>query len=122
MLSAGMRGVMRSLAKGGAQSVPQLARIRPVSRQHIQRLVDELLKHGYVELLDNPAHRRSPMVSLSELGRARLAAMAQRERDVLERLPLKVSPEALEITIATLQELSRVFAGNDWRAAMSEID
>jgi len=42
--SAGRRGILRSLDSMGPQSVPQMARARPVSRQHIQVLVNGLLE------------------------------------------------------------------------------
>ena len=58
-LSAGRRGVLRGLDRHGPQTVPQMARARPVSRQYIQTLVDVLAKEGYVGLIANPAHKRS---------------------------------------------------------------
>src|SRR5262249_26714267 len=53
--SAGRRGILLDLARHGAHTVPQLARARPVSRQHIQTLVNALRTDRYVELIDNPA-------------------------------------------------------------------
>ena len=41
-----MRGVMQSLFDGGTQTVPQMAAARPVSRQHIQTIVDALSERG----------------------------------------------------------------------------
>src|SRR5436190_234471 len=64
-LSAARRGVLRSLARAGAQTVPQIAAARPVSRQHIQTVVDALVADRLVETTDNPAHRRSVLVRLT---------------------------------------------------------
>ena len=36
-------GLMRSLKLEGAQTVPQLARARPVSQKHIQKLASEMI-------------------------------------------------------------------------------
>ncbi|MGE3191325.1 MAG: MarR family winged helix-turn-helix transcriptional regulator, partial [Vicinamibacterales bacterium] len=68
-VTAGLRGVMQAIADAGAQTVPQMARARLVSRQHIQVLVDELVERKLVELLNNPAHKRSKLVRLSTQGR-----------------------------------------------------
>ena len=82
----GSWGLMRSLALGGAQTVPQLARARPVARQRIQRLCDELAAEGLVEFVDNPGHRRSKLVRLTASGERRHAEQSRRVRDVASRL------------------------------------
>src|SRR5260370_31350670 len=81
--SAGRRGVLRSLDTLGPQSVPQLARARPVSRQHVQVLVTGLLEDGLVAMEENPAHRKSPLVRLTPKGRRRLPAMPHRQAKLL---------------------------------------
>ena len=67
-ITAGRRGVLESLHREGPRTVPQLARARPVSRQHIQKLVDPLAAEGLVELVDNPRHKRSKLVRLTAAG------------------------------------------------------
>ena len=47
-------GFMRSLALSGPLTVPQIAEMRPTSRQRMQRLADELAAEGLVEFIDNP--------------------------------------------------------------------
>lgn len=54
----GAFGFMRSLALLGPLTVPQIAQMRPTSRQRMQRLADELAADGLVEFIDNPKHRR----------------------------------------------------------------
>ena len=58
----GAFGFMRSLAVIGPLTVPQIAQMRPTSRQRMQRLADELAAEGLVEFIDNPRHRRSKLV------------------------------------------------------------
>src|SRR5262249_42590675 len=53
----GAFGFMRSLALLGPLTVPQIAQMRPTSRQRMQRLADELAAEGLVEFIDNPKHR-----------------------------------------------------------------
>jgi DNA-binding MarR family transcriptional regulator len=68
---AGAFGFLRSLALLGPLTVPQIALMRPTSRQRMQRLADELAADGLVELVDNPRHRRSKLVRLTPKGEAR---------------------------------------------------
>lgn len=79
----GAFGFLRSLALLGPLTVPQIAQMRPTSRQRMQRLADELAAEGLVQFVDNPKHRRSKLVRLSPKGEAayrdlnaRLLAMA----------------------------------------------
>jgi DNA-binding MarR family transcriptional regulator len=67
----GAFGFMRSLALLGPLTVPQIAGMRPTSRQRIQRLADELADEGLVKFVDNPKHRRSKLVRLTTKGEAR---------------------------------------------------
>jgi DNA-binding MarR family transcriptional regulator len=74
----GAFGFMRSLALLGPLTVPQIAQMRPTSRQRMQRLADELAGEGFVEFTDNPRHRRSKLVQLTKKGQARYRAMNDR--------------------------------------------
>src|SRR5215207_7878073 len=67
----GAFGFMRSLAILGPLTVPQIAHMRPTSRQRMQRLADELAAEGVVEFIDNPKHLRSKLVRLTPYGAAR---------------------------------------------------
>src|SRR5271157_1804625 len=89
--SAGKRGVLRSLDSEGPQTVPQMARARNVSRQHIQVLVNGLFEDGLVVSEENPAHRKSPLVCLTAKGTRRLAAAEERELQLLARAKLRLS-------------------------------
>jgi DNA-binding MarR family transcriptional regulator len=66
----GAFGFLRSLALLGPLTVPQIAQMRPTSRQRMQRLADELAAEGLVEFIDNPKHRRSKLVRLTRQGEA----------------------------------------------------
>ena len=67
----GAFGFLRSLAVLGPLTVPQIAQMRPTSRQRMQRLADELAAQGLVRFIDNPKHRRSKLVQLTRKGDAR---------------------------------------------------
>src|ERR671931_313820 len=74
----GAFGFMRSLALLGPLTVPQIAQMRPTSRQRMQRLADELAAEGLVKFIDNPKHRRSKLVRLTPKGEARYRELNSR--------------------------------------------
>lgn len=51
---------------GGSLTVPQIGRRLGVTRQNIQRLANELAADGIVVFADNPDHRTSPLVQLTD--------------------------------------------------------
>lgn len=73
--AGGEWGVLRTLVKDGPQTVPEMARARPVSRQHCQTIVNTLEAEGTVELIENPKHKKSKLVRITKKGRARFEAM-----------------------------------------------
>jgi len=117
--SAGRRGLLLSLARGGPQTVPQLARARPVSRQHVQTLVNALAADGLVELVENPAHKRSSLVRLTRAGALRLDGMARRERELLGSLSLGVGAHELRAASETLRQVRAAFASPTWRRTVA---
>ena len=104
-VSAAMRAVMEHLAEEGAATVPEIARAKKVSRQNIQVLVDALAAAALVESRDNPAHRRSPHIVLSDRGRTVFRTMRRRERALLAALAAGLPADAIERATATLKAL-----------------
>jgi DNA-binding MarR family transcriptional regulator len=81
------RAVLEYLHRRGPATVPDIARARGVSRQHIQTIVNGLLDHTRVEAVRNPAHRRSPLIVPTDDGRRLIEEMLEREQRVTtERL------------------------------------
>src|SRR5262245_17031158 len=105
-LNASTRAVMEALT-GGPQTVPDIARRKSVTRQHIQLLVDELAKSDLVELRANPAHARSPLVALTRKGESVFAGMRKREVPLLERIAAGLDARKTNLTIQTLSALRR---------------
>jgi DNA-binding MarR family transcriptional regulator len=67
--AGGEWGVLRSLIKEGPQTVPELARTRPISRQHCQTMANALERQGFVAFVENPKHKRSKLMSVTKKGR-----------------------------------------------------
>jgi DNA-binding MarR family transcriptional regulator len=114
-LSAARRGVLRSLDRLGPQTVPQLARARPVSRQHIQMLVNQLAAEGHVELADNPAHQRSRLVRLTRQGKSLVEAMNHREQKLLAGLETGIPDGKLRAAATVLRAVRQQFESDRWR-------
>jgi DNA-binding MarR family transcriptional regulator len=101
----GQRGVLIDLACMGPQTVSVMARVRTVSRQHIQALVDYFRARGLAELVENPNHRRSKLVRLTRNGRVRVRAMVERERVALSSFDLGIAPAQIRRAAAVLRAL-----------------
>jgi DNA-binding MarR family transcriptional regulator len=102
----GVWGLLRSLKLGGPQTVPALARARPVARQHIQTLADELANRGLVRFVDNPAHRRSRLVTLTAAGERAYDAMTRKAAEIADRLAAGLELEKLRHAAEILHALS----------------
>jgi DNA-binding MarR family transcriptional regulator len=102
----GAFGFMRSLALLGPLTVPQIAQMRPTSRQRMQRLADELAAEGLVEFIDNPKHRRSKLVRLTPEGDARYRALSARLLSISSTLGVALNEAEIRRTIETVRQLS----------------
>jgi len=110
-LTSACRGVLRDLARLGPRTVPQLARRRECSRQHVQVLVNRLAAEGMAELVPNPDHRRSPLVRLTPSGKATLEAMWRREDDMISELPTALRVEEINGAARVLREMRELLEG-----------
>jgi len=115
--STARRGILRGLARYGAQSVPALARARSVTRQNVQPVVDQLRAEGLVELTANPRHARSPLVRVTPHGAALVAHMDAIDDAVLAFVGAGLRSEDLARAAATLKALRERFEVR-WRAAL----
>ncbi|HEY9613630.1 helix-turn-helix domain-containing protein [Allocoleopsis sp.] len=82
----GYWSVLRLLKLNGPQTVPQLARYRYVPRQSVQKLANEMLKDGVIELVNNPAHKRSKLLRLTSRGDIVFQEMSDRIAKLAETL------------------------------------
>lgn len=107
-MSVGVRAVLEQLRRDGDRTVPQIATAQALSRQFIQRMVNEARRCGWVELVDNPAHRRSSLVRLAAEGDRVIQAVLARERVLMERVRGDLTERELD---ATLRVLGAMLAG-----------
>ena len=111
-ITASMRAVMSSLAADRSRTVPDLARERGVSRQHIQAVVNELLDAGLAAAVHNPSHRRSSLLALTDEGLRRLRIVETREAEYLTRIAPAVSHLELAAAARLFDHLERDLAAH----------
>src|SRR5215510_15873688 len=114
-MTGALRSILRSLDKLGEQTVPQMARARSVSRQHVQALVNQLVEERLVEFIANPAHKRSPLARLTPLGKKTVEAMNRNEAGLLNMADLSVSEEELREAAETLRTVRAYFESERWK-------
>src|SRR5260221_14168313 len=102
----GAFGFLRSLALTGPLTVPQIARMRPTSRQRMQRLADELAAEGLVEFIDNPKHQRSKLVRLTPKGDMRYRELDARFLAIASTLGVGLSGGDIRRTREIVRRLS----------------
>jgi DNA-binding MarR family transcriptional regulator len=109
-MSVGVRNVLDQLRRGGDLTVPALARAQDLSRQFVQRMVNDARGAGWVEVVENPAHRRSGLVRLTRSGATAIDAVVAGE---LDRLALVGGGLTGPEVDATLRVLDRMQAALD---------
>jgi DNA-binding MarR family transcriptional regulator len=102
----GAFGFTRSLALLGPLTVPQIAQMRPTSRQRMQRLANELAAEGLVEFIDNPKHRRSKLVRLTPKGDARYRELNARLLSIASTVGVALSEADIRKTIEIVRQMS----------------
>lgn len=85
-LSVGVRAVLTLLHRGGPMTVPQMGRAQSISRQFVQRMVNDAAAAGLVESIPNPAHRRSSLIRLTARGGDTITGVLDREHLLLREV------------------------------------
>ena len=104
-LTAADRAVLEFLYPDVRLTVPDIARRDQVSRQHIQATANHLLDIGLVRREENPRHKRSVLLRLSEPGRATFAEIRHNEAALLDDLFSNVEIADVATTKRTLETL-----------------
>jgi len=87
-------------------TMAQIARDKGLTRQSVRRTTSLLEARGFVELRENPGHRRARLVTLSEKGGDVLAKVTEVQAVWANTIAEGVDPDALAVTLRTLKALS----------------
>ncbi|MFD7817358.1 MarR family winged helix-turn-helix transcriptional regulator [Streptomyces sp. NPDC059785] len=112
-LSVGVRAVLDLLRAHGPMTVPQMGRAQALSRQFVQRMVNDAARHGLAESVANPAHRRSSLIRLTDGGRAAIGAVRAREHALLRRVDGDLTMADIDACLRVLGAMHALFADVD---------
>jgi len=98
-------GLLRSLDERGEQTVAALARSRPVARQWIQRLANQLSFQGMLEFVENPDHKRAKLMRITPAGRTLLAQITTVLEPRAAAMQREFDERELSRTVETLRKL-----------------
>jgi DNA-binding MarR family transcriptional regulator len=88
------------------EPVARLARNMGLTRQGVQRVVNELIREGIVALQENPHHRRAKLVLMTEKGKTAFAAAVQMQIPWVNALTEGIEPDHI-LAAGSLLELLR---------------
>lgn len=104
--------LLRDLALRGPASVAQIAKARATVRQAVQRLADAVTADGLTEYVQNPAHKRSNLLSLTNRGWSVIQAIAEDEAVGFDQLAQGFSPSDLRIASRVLRAFKERVVGH----------
>jgi DNA-binding MarR family transcriptional regulator len=104
------RGVLRTLFLEGEHTAPDLARRKPVTRQAVQPILDDLLARGLVAARDNPKHRRSRLYALTKEGIELCVTIQRRELEEISFLSPDLDPDKIAAAVEAMRQLNATLA------------
>ena len=114
-INASQRAVLEFLDQHQPQTVSNMAREKNVSRQHIQTLVNDLLTLNLVKSHENPAHKRSPLMSMTEQGKKLFMKIIRDEAKVLASMAGEFSGKNISSSIRTLKAMHQYLQSEHWK-------
>ncbi|MEW2136284.1 MarR family transcriptional regulator [Streptomyces sp. NPDC005409] len=112
-LSVGVRAVLNLLRQYGPMTTPQMGRAQALSRQFVQRMVNDAAARGLVESAPNPAHKRSSLIRLTEQGQTVITAVIDREREVLRQVGGDLADAEVDTCLRVLSRLLELMGDVD---------
>lgn len=106
-LSVGVRGVIEILHDHGGMTVPHLAKIRHLSRQSMQVMVDQMQNVGWVVAKPNPFHKKSSIIELTEEGKKAYKNMQEQEIKQMKRLDIDIPAKKLEDALKLVEHINK---------------
>ncbi|MBD0839793.1 MULTISPECIES: MarR family winged helix-turn-helix transcriptional regulator [unclassified Streptomyces] len=108
-VSVGVRSVLVLLRRYGSMTVPQMGRIMALSRQFVQRMVNDAVAGGWAETTPNPAHQRSSLIRITPEGEAMIDAILAREHALNRQVGGDLTDAELRACKRVLKEMLKTF-------------
>jgi len=87
------------------ETVARLARNMGLYRQGVQRIVNELASEGFIQLKENPHHRRAKLVAMTKKGRVAFEAVGRRQKPWVDALAMGLNARDLNSALRTIEAL-----------------
>jgi len=107
-IPVGVRAVLDLLRVREALTVPRIADVLGLSRQFVQRCVNDAEAAGWVTLRPNPAHQRSSLVAVTDLGRDLVGRIRAGEAESLGPVAAAMSHDDVAACVRILTQLLEV--------------
>lgn len=101
--------IMGAIEATGGGTMSDLARRVGVTRQSVQRIVNEMVGEGQLGLRENPRHRRAKVIVMTDEGWRTYEAVTEAWRPTSERMDREFGVEALGEIVASLAALREGF-------------
>jgi DNA-binding MarR family transcriptional regulator len=115
-LTVRTRAVLEVLLADKEDTVPDIAKKLEIKRQYVQLMVNETLAEGLTVKRENPRHKRSTLIALTQKGQELIEDVVQREmklvRSIGEGLNTADIETALRV-VTTLTENLKAEFGSD---------
>ncbi|CAM5397422.1 MarR family winged helix-turn-helix transcriptional regulator [Streptomyces sp. HUAS 31] len=108
-VSVGVRSVLVLLHRYGPMTVPQMGRLMTLTRQFVQRMVNDALARGWAETTPNPAHQRSSLIRITDEGEAVITAILAREHALNRQVGGELTEAELQACVRVLKEMLKTF-------------
>lgn len=96
------------VVSGGGLPAAQIARNLELTRQSVQRVLDDLARLGMVDWADNPNHRRAKLAVLTDAGLAAFDAAAMRWQPMADAIVSGLGTTDADQLDALLARLSHI--------------
>ncbi len=87
------------------RTVPQIARRMGLTRQAVQRIANQLVEDGLATFVENPDHRGSPILRLTEEGIAVDDAISDRHARWSNQVVRKLDGRKMNVALEAIHEL-----------------
>ena len=102
-----MRAIMESLSQKVPRTVPDLAKERGTSRQHVQKVINSLLDEDLVLTVENPEHKRSVLYLLTPKGDQVFREIRQREAAPMRSLAQALDQSDIAVAADVLARMNQ---------------
>ena len=105
-LTVRTRAVLEILYTDGDMTVPDIAQKLEIKRQYVQLMVNEAFADGLTSKSDNPRHKRSTLVALTDNGRRLIEEVVQREKALVESIGVEMLAADIETALELVSSLT----------------